>query len=137
MTPERWQKVDEVLQRALDRAPAERAAFLREACLGDEELQLETSSLIQAYDEAGDFIEEPAIERDALVIIKDHDQRVGREIGLYEIIERLGGGGMSDIYLARDPRLDRLIVLKILPAYFVSDDERLRRFQIEARAASA
>ena len=44
MTPERWQKVDEVLQDALDRSPAERAAFLSEACLGDEELQRETSS---------------------------------------------------------------------------------------------
>jgi len=137
MTPERWQKVDEVLQDALDRAPAERAAFLHEACLGDEELQRETSSLIEAYDEAGDFIEEPAMAHDALVLIGDHDQRAGREIGPYQIIERIGGGGMSDIYLARDPRLDRLVVLKILPAYFVSDDERLRRFQIEARAASA
>jgi len=137
MTPERWQKVDEVLQDALDREPAERAAFLRKACFGDEELQRETSSLIEAYDKAGDFIEEPAIARDAMVLISDHAQRIGGEIGPYQIIERIDGGGMSDIYLARDPRLDRLVVLKILPAYFVSDDERLRRFQIEARAASA
>ena len=81
MTPERWQKVDEILQDALDRAPAERAAFLSDACLGDEELQRETSSLIEAYDEAGDFIEEPAIARDAMVLISDNAQRIGGKIG--------------------------------------------------------
>jgi len=138
MTPERWQRIDEVLQGALDRAPAERAAFLSEACFGDEDLERETSSLVKAFDEAGDFIEEPAITQDAQVIISSHAPcSLGSEVGPYEIIERIAGGGMSEIYLARDSRLDRRIVLKVLPAYFVSDAERLRRFQIEARAASA
>ncbi len=138
MTPERWQQVEGVLQAALDRAPAERAAFLNEVCSGDEELARETNSLIEAYDQAGDFIEEPAITQDAQIIIStgEHDH-TGREIGPYKIIDRIAGGGMGEIYLARDPRLDRLIALKVLPAYFVSDDERVRRFQTEARAASA
>ena len=57
MTPERWQQVEEVLQAALDRPPHERASFLNEACSTDEELRQEASSLIDAYDEAGDFIE--------------------------------------------------------------------------------
>ncbi|MDX6559982.1 MAG: hypothetical protein QOF72_3031, partial [Blastocatellia bacterium] len=61
MTPERWQEVEEVLQAALDRAPRERAAFLEQACAGDAELQSEASSLASAYDDAADFIEEPAI----------------------------------------------------------------------------
>lgn len=138
MTPERWQQVEDVLQAALDRAPAERAAFLNEACSGDAELAHETNSLIEAYDQAGDFIEEPAITQDAQIIISagEHDH-TGREIGPYKIIDRIAGGGMGEIYLARDSRLDRLIALKVLPAYFVSDDERVRRFQTEARAASA
>jgi serine/threonine protein kinase len=138
MTPERWQKVEEILQAALDRPHAERALFLSEECSGDDQLQRETSSLIDAYDEAGDFIEEPAIVQDAHVLISSHDlSNFGREIGPYKVIGRLGGGGMGEVYLAEDARLNRRVALKILPDYFVSDDARLRRFQREARAASA
>src|SRR5437667_353254 len=138
MTPERWQQVEEVLQAALDRSPHERMSFLNEACSDDEELRQETSSLVDAYDEAGDFIEEPAIAHDAHVLLSNHEQNnIGREIGPYRIVERLGAGGMGEVYLAQDRRLDRPVALKILPAYFVSDEARLRRFQREARAASA
>jgi serine/threonine protein kinase len=138
MTPERWQEIEAVLQGALDRPPAERDSFLEDACSGDEELKEEANSLISAYDEAGDFIEQPAIAQDALVLIgRELDQRIGREIGPYRIIERLGAGGMGEVFLAQDARLNRLVALKILPAYFASDDARLRRFQSEARAASA
>jgi serine/threonine protein kinase len=138
MTPERWQQVEEVLQAALERAPRERAAFLEEVCAGDAELQTEASSLVSAYDAAADFIEEPAIAQDAHVLITSQElSNIGREIGPYKIIERLGGGGMGEVYLAEDARLNRLVALKFLPAYFVSDDDRLRRFQREARAASA
>ncbi len=138
MTPERWQQVEEVLQAALDRAPAERAVFLDQVCAGDAELQAEASSLVIAHDAATDFIEEPAIAQDARVILGDYSlDNIGREIGPYKIIERLGGGGMGEVYLAQDARLDRLVALKILPAYFVSDNSRLHRFQREARAASA
>src|SRR5260221_627288 len=138
MTPERWQQVEEVLQAALDRAPAERTAFLDQVCGGDTALQAEAISLISAHDAAADFIEEPAITLDAHVILGDDSlKNIGREVGPYKIIERLGGGGMGEVYLAQDGRLDRLVALKVLPAYFVSDDTRLRRFQREARAASA
>ena len=126
------------MQAALDRAPGERAAFLDQACAGDAELQTEASSLVDAYDSAADFIEEPAIAQDARVILGDQSlEPVGQEIGPYKIIERLGSGGMGEVYLAQDARLNRLVALKVLPAYFVSDDSRLRRFQREARAASA
>jgi serine/threonine protein kinase len=138
MTPERWQTVEEVLQAALDRPPPERAAFVIEACSGDRELEHEATSLIDAHDRAGDFIEEPALAQDAHILISSHEQsNIGREIGPYKIIRRIGGGGMGEVYLAHDNRLDRLVALKILPAYFVSDEGRLRRFQNEARAASA
>ena len=138
MTPERWQQVEAVLQAALDRPPEERAAFLSEACTGDHELARETSSLIDAYDEAGDFMEETAIAQDAQIILDSHaNGNIGSNIGPYRIIERIAGGGMGEIYLARDPRLERLVALKVLPSYFVTDEARVRRFQTEARAASA
>ncbi len=138
MTPERWQQVEAVLQEALDHPPLERASFLDHACGGDEELKEEASSLIAAYDQAGGFIEQPAMAQDAHVLLDvDTDANRGRQIGHYRIIDRLGAGGMAEVYLAQDTRLNRLVALKLLPAYFASDDARLRRFQSEARAASA
>jgi serine/threonine protein kinase len=138
MTPERWHRVDEVLQAALDQEPSGRAAFLANECSGDDELWRETTSLIAAYNEAGEFLEMPALANDAQLIANQDDLRLaGQEIGPYRIIQRIGGGGMGDIYLAQDARLERLVALKILRAHLLSDDERVRRFQIEARAASA
>ncbi len=137
MTPERWQQVEEVFQAALDRAPGERAAFLQQACGGDAELQTEAGSLVDAHESASDFIEVPAMAHDARVILADCKGHVGDEIGPYQVIQQLGSGGMGEVYLAQDTRLDRQVALKILPAYFVSHDDRLRRFQREARAVSA
>ena len=137
MTPEGWQKVEDVLQAALDRPPQERSSFLNEACAGDHQLKNEASSLISAYEAAGDFIEQPAMAQDARVLVGNElEDNIGRDIGPYKIIERLGAGGMGEVYLAQDARLNRLVALKILPPYFASDDARLRRFQREAQAAS-
>jgi serine/threonine protein kinase len=138
MTPERWQRVEEVLQAALDCPAPQRDELLVQICAGDAELQRETTSLLEAHDAAGHFLEQSALELDADVLISDaNDHLAGTRIGHYEIVERLGSGGMGEVYLARDERLARLVALKILPTYFVSDAERLRRFQTEARAASA
>ena len=138
MTPDRWQKVESVLQEALDRPPADRVSFLDEVCAGDDELLKEANSLIDAYEHAGNFIEEPAITQDAhLLIGEDVNDKLGSRIGPYKIVSRLGAGGMGEVYLAEDERLGRLVALKILPVYFASDETRLRRFQREARAASA
>ena len=138
MTPEQWQRVEEVLQGALDCPPSDRASFIDEACAGDKRLLEETTALVNAHDAAGDFIEEPALVRDANVLVGGGlDEKIGTEVGPYRLIQQLGVGGMGVVYLAQDSRLDRLVALKILPAYFASDDTRLRRFQREARAASS
>src|SRR5260221_14137439 len=61
----------------------------------------------------------------------------GSKIGTYEIVAPLGAGGMGEVYRARDPRLGREVAVKVLPAYFCRDPDRLRRFEQEARAAGA
>ena len=134
MNPERWQQVEEVLQSALDLPWSERTTFITERCGHDEELKQEATSLLDAHEEAGNFIETPALAQDAHVLLGD---TTIREVGQYVIIRPLGTGGMGEVYLAQDRRLDRLVALKILPAYFAADDARLSRFQREARAASA
>src|SRR5688500_19908855 len=77
MKAERWHEIETVLQDALDRPPLERASFLQDVCAGDEELKTEATTLIAAYEEAGDFIEQPAIAQDAHVLLDDD---IGREI---------------------------------------------------------
>src|SRR5690348_5820946 len=59
------------------------------------------------------------------------------EIAHYRVISKLGAGGMGEVYLAEDTRLDRKVALKLLPEQFTRDEDRVRRFIQEAKAASA
>ncbi len=136
MTPERWQQIKSLLHEALERDPHERKAFLDEACAGDAELRAEVEALIDSHAQSGDFIESPAYELLADSLTQT-DLTAGAAIGPYEIVRRLGSGGMGDIYLAEDTRLGRKVALKALPAHFTKDAARVRRFQLEAKAASA
>ena len=61
----------------------------------------------------------------------------GDRIGAYEILSPIGAGGMGEVYRARDPRLNRDVALKILPAFFAVDRDRLARFEREARTLAA
>jgi eukaryotic-like serine/threonine-protein kinase len=136
MTPERWQQIKALLKSALERDPLERTAFLDEACAGDTGLRAEVEALIESHAKAATFIESPAYELMAGSLSESH-LVPGHAIGPYQIINRLGAGGMGDIYLAEDTRLGRKVALKALPTHFTKDPERVRRFQLEAKAASA
>ena len=134
----RWQQVEKLCQAALELEESQRAAFLEEACAGDEELRREVESLLQ-FDSRGDrFIEEPALEVAAKMIAQEKPESlIGQQLGSYQILSLLGAGGMGVVYKARDTRLNRSVAIKVLPADKVSDPERKRRFIQEARAASA
>jgi len=138
MRPERWQQIDQLLEVALDHPPAERAAFLARACAGDETLRRKVASLLRSDEAAQSFIEAPAVGLAAEVIAERQARlQTGQQLGHYQILSRLGAGGMGEVYLAQDTRLGRKVALKILPTRFTQDAERLRRFEQEARAASA
>ncbi len=134
----RWQQVEKLCQAALELEESRRAAFLEEACAGDEELRREVESLLR-FDSRGDrFIEEPALELAAKMMAHEKPQSlVGKQLGSYQILSLLGAGGMGVVYRARDTRLNRSVAIKVLPSDKVSDPERKRRFIQEARAASA
>lgn len=138
MTPERWRQVETLFQGALARSPESRLAFLKEACSGDAALRRDVEELLVSFEAAGSFLETPAAES-----LSSRGQAVsvlglnsGQRLAHYEIISQLGSGGMGEVYLARDTRLDRQIALKLLPAQFAADPERVSRFEREARAAS-
>ncbi|HZI62878.1 MAG TPA: protein kinase, partial [Pyrinomonadaceae bacterium] len=136
MTPERWQQIKALLESAIERDPSTREAFLDEACAADPELRREVEVLLDSYARSGEFIESPAYAVMAESLAAS-DIVPGSAIGPYQIVNRLASGGMGEIYLAEDSRLGRKVVLKALPTAFTRDPERVRRFQLEARAASA
>jgi serine/threonine protein kinase/Tfp pilus assembly protein PilF len=138
MNAERWQQVNDLFQSAAEHAPEERAAFLDEACHGDEGLCREVESLLASYERAENFIESPAFEVAPELVTNDRaGALVGELIGHYRIESLIGVGGMGEVYLARDERLGRKVALKLLPKRLTADETQLSRFKTEARSASA
>ena len=130
MTPERWQQVQDVLERALELAPGERSAYLDQTCSSDPSLRHEVETLRAASsDVRTSFLQPSSADRITLVS--------GTKIGEYEVKSLLGSGGMGEVYRARDSRLGRDVAIKVLPPFLSTDPERLRRFEQEARAAAA
>ena len=133
-----WTTVKRIHQSALDVDPSERAAFVDKSCSGDEALRREVESLLTYASEAESFLERPAVDIAATPPGESHAATlVGRTISHYQVLSLLGAGGMGEVYLARDPRLERTVALKILPGEFAADADRMQRFTREAKAASA
>ena len=138
MKPERWQQIDKLLESALEREESERSAFLDEACVGDESLRKEVESLLAADEQAEDLIEAPAVEMVAEGFAEDQVGSLeGKQIGSYKILSLLGAGGMGEVYLAQDGKLDRKVALKFLPEELQQDSTARKRFLREAKSAAA
>ncbi len=136
MSDPRWTTVDRLLEAALERAPSDRPAFVREACRGNEELRREVESLLAHGTD--DFLERPAIELAGAFPTEERTESlVGRQLGAHRIVGLLGCGGMGEVYRAHDSQLGRDVAVKILPRAFHTDPERRARFDREARVLAA
>jgi serine/threonine protein kinase len=139
MKKERWQEIERILEAASELEPVQREAFLRQACRSDEDLRREVEELLEARGRAESSSERPTegpAERSPVREVS-RDSLVGRILGTYEVVERIGVGGMGEVYRARDQKLRREVALKVLPAEFAADVERMKRFEREARMLAA
>jgi serine/threonine protein kinase len=131
MNPERWRQVKELLDEALAVESSERSSLLDQACAGDTELRGEVESLLASHQQAGTgFLKTPAM--DLTSVPRSPVSRVGRRIGVYQLIEEIGHGGMGEVYRAvrADGQYTKEVAVKLVRGGF---DSRfaLERFRNE------
>lgn len=136
MTPEIWHQVNELFHAALERPVGERTSFLEDLRESDPLIFAEVKSLVDAH-EMTNLIDQPVFELAEDLLGTQAESLVGETLAHYEIVSPLGRGGMGEVYLALDSKLDRKIALKLLPARFTRSSDRLSRFVQEAKLASA
>jgi serine/threonine protein kinase len=137
VTPEQYNRVGQLYHLALELESAKRAEFLERECAGDELLRREVESLIASHEEQETFLAALAVEVVARQMAEETTLSINQQIGHYRVLSLLGKGGMGEVYLAQDTKLSRKVALKLLPARFTQNADRLRRFVREAKAASA
>jgi non-specific serine/threonine protein kinase/serine/threonine-protein kinase len=132
--PERWQQVREVLDDAIALPADERAAYLDRVCSGDVELHSEVKSLLRSHLDAGSvFLKHPAVDlKSVMPYAGPAAIRVGRRVGVYQIVEEIGRGGMGEVYRAAraDGQYDKQVAIKFVRGGFDSSYV-LERFRYE------
>jgi formylglycine-generating enzyme required for sulfatase activity/tRNA A-37 threonylcarbamoyl transferase component Bud32 len=134
MKNDNWNRIKEIVDEAIRREPEKRLAFLNEACGDNDSIRREVESLLSSFERADGFMEAPVIEA---VTEEIQTLNGGQVLGRYEVLRRLGEGGMGIVYLGRDTVLDRLVAVKVLNKRYERHEDNLRRFVREAKAASA
>jgi len=129
MNPQRWQQIEEIYHSALRQAAETRVAFVTAACRGDGDLLQKVQSLLSAHEQAGSFLETPAL---GIASTLSGVRQLGQQFGSYQILNPLGAGGMGEVYRAHDSKLGRDVAIKTLPREFADDPERLARLRREA-----
>ena len=142
MTPERYQRIGQLFDEALELTPEQRPKFLAQACSADMALRTEVEKLLANHIKSAEFLSRPAIGVAATLLVQNQPvpagaSASGKQISYYKILSVLGSGGMGEVYLVEDTRLHRKVALKVLPQTIAVDSDRLRRFEQEAFAASA
>jgi serine/threonine protein kinase len=138
MTPKRYQKVVELFHAALELKPEARPAFLSQVCASDEELRSEVEAVLAADAKSRGYLDQPADDLAASVMrAGSNGSLIGRRFLSYEVVALLGAGGMGEVYRAKDSKLKREVAIKVLPAAFANDPERMSRFQREAQVLAS
>src|SRR5882762_5678456 len=137
-SPESMQQLEELFHDAVGLDPQERADFIARIRTSNPDFAAALEALIAAHERPDGLLDSPAYEVHAESIANAQPALVaGQIVGHYQIIAPLGKGGMGEVYLANDATLERKVALKLLPPGFTRDQGRLRRFVLEAKAASS
>src|SRR5215831_2089500 len=153
MNPELWRRVEELFHAASRLSPDARPAFLEKACGEDSGLRRHVELLLANDEHGGSLLEKPIL-ADFMPQHEDEDNflptdavslasagtkpsPIGKRVSTYEFVSLLGAGGMGEVYLAHDTKLERDVAIKVLPAALANDPRRVSRFQQEARTLAA
>jgi tRNA A-37 threonylcarbamoyl transferase component Bud32 len=138
VNPERWRRLKDLFEAALELDPSARAGFLDRACSEDPGMRDEAEALLRHHESGDGFLERPAYEESAYLLTSapSGGQPEEMPLGPYTLVRKLGEGGMGIVYLARDTRLGRPVAIKALPPRFTRDERLRARLRSEAVAVA-